>query len=1378
MQQPQYRAKTPDQQQAQYQYQQASYKTKIVEPPTVQYHQGYKTKTPEQLKQPQQQRTTQYHGTGQVVYKTKTLEQSVQQPQYQHQQQQPTYKTKTPEQITQYQQYKTKAPEHRLNQQQATSYHHQQQLTPQQYQYQQQQQQPVQGNKVTGVKTVYPSVGSYPQQPQKVVVNQPGQSGAFAKYPQQQPSQQQQLYQQQQPGRKPKTMMNRSRPTTPVQQQHVSTLPVPQGVPRFSTPTLQQNQQQRVIVNQQQQQVNPQQHGALLKCNSVTSNTIAMANKRESPLDLSVKTVRTSADSTAKDDSNSNNSDHQQYFQLQQNASVDAYKKYVPRLPVSQRLPTATQVPQQLPMMNPASHKVDFLPKFNVSTLKHSEYASSSRLPQQNQQFVRQPLQQQHIQQPNQHSARQQYSSTAPATHHEQHNLNQQHNFSQHRKRLPVIETAQVHQQPGKIPKIESQPVVNNRQPQRQPTHVISSNPQQHPDYAHYRLPPTSSVYNVDEDRYMNYALTPLLQQNNIPPKQSPQQQQPIPGKLLQQQGADKRILDLLRSSLESKEAERARLDKELRAIESNKLLQQQEKLQLQQQQLDNTKSTYKLQMPRAVDSIKFEVDENQHQQNMIHQTKTKPQNEDSGIAALLAARIRTKAELKGFTQQAKSSSEVKQVAVVPRKRVFSRTEIDDDCIIIEPAETLKKPAQIPSKDEKLRSSSETSVYDFRDSGSETDLPDLRKDRRSSLCNGTTLIKPPEPANPELMEEKLSIIKTEKLDGDDIWGNICDQFVEELVTGAKKRRGRKKKIDQAQPVTKVTVETVSMEKPLSAIKVEPLDETADLVNIVKTENKCYELLNVQLKIEPLDEDDIPVNTLIRKPVTDKLDTDSDDSDVPLIKVKNSISGDDKTKKDPKRVTTRKIDTSSSDGEDSDVEKSAKTKVTRLRTRKQLNEAKKGVSANKDKTPSKETKAKETKTKSPTKSQGSPSKNASADAKPQKIRYGDGSDFYPGWEEGVYKYKQSLRMPASLISVTRLPHWPRLSTSLPDLDPCPNSPTPSSIVDINECKKAEIRVKRLEESDQDSNSSFNCAISEASSSTIYSSASKMNQMRAKENNNSIVDVLMQKYGTKSKTKRKGKNDNKLDESVLPKVIPKTGKEFELLPTPVPNGKTEDSTLDFRKQTITNFRDAFLNNTGGKLGATEEFNPTVFKSRTRTETRVMRQRATIREVFGEDRPASAPPMSRRNDDSEEESKTATTITNISIKKEKDVEEPEKDIIVIKPEDDKKLVGPIKKKLKWRSMRRKFSSGFDYIRKKKKIIKVKDDDTKSLDADGKATSCNNNNTAKVKRKSWLNNRPNLESVNDIQKEIKGWVLNKGVGETHLHRAARLGYTVSRRY
>jgi hypothetical protein len=46
--------------------------------------------------------------------------------------------------------------------------------------------------------------------------------------------------------------------------------------------------------------------------------------------------------------------------------------------------------------------------------------------------------------------------------------------------------------------------------------------------------------------------------------------------------------------------------------------------------------------------------------------------------------------------------------------------------------------------------------------------------------------------------------------------------------------------------------------------------------------------------------------------------------------------------------------------------------------------------------------------------------------------------------------------------------------------------------------------------------------------------------------------------------------------------------------------------------------------------------------------------------------------------------------------------------------------------------------------------------------------------KRLAAMENLENKDE-NDISKEIKGWVLNKGVGESVLHKASRLDYVVS---
>lgn len=97
----------------------------------------------------------------------------------------------------------------------------------------------------------------------------------------------------------------------------------------------------------------------------------------------------------------------------------------------------------------------------------------------------------------------------------------------------------------------------------------------------------------------------------------------------------------------------------------------------------------------------------------------------------------------------------------------------------------------------------------------------------------------------------------------------------------------------------------------------------------------------------------------------------------------------------------------------------------------------------------------------------------------------------------------------------------------------------------------------------------------------------------------------------------------------------------------------------------------------------------------------------------------------------------------------------------DDDEDDVGVVNEKpparvlFKRKFMRKKFRSGFDYIKKKKK-----------------------NQPASEKKVCTANLPPPKHTpryVSEIQAEIKGWIVNKGHGETVLHRAARLGAKVS---
>ncbi|KAL4711730.1 hypothetical protein ACJJTC_003497 [Scirpophaga incertulas] len=635
----------------------------------------------------------------------------------------------------------------------------------------------------------------------------------------------------------------------------------------------------------------------------------------------------------------------------------------------------------------------------------------------------------------------------------------------------------------------------------------------------------------------------------------------------------------------------------------------------------------------------------------------------------------------------------------------------------------------------------------------------------------------------------------------------------------------KKEIDEKEPLkTNIKEELESTDDD------EPLIKSKLLKEKERNEQLKYQLLkdlsekSAYVKLECCDVD---VNKNSRKSIECLIDKDDKQCKTKSNKQISKFKG--KTSNEVNKIE-KANDVSSSDDEEDEH-----TVAGRLRLRKNIK--------TEDSKQSQQTKSP---VKLSTKKQESNTLQTIASSSSTPIRkpgFGDGSDFRPGWEEELYKYKRSLRMPTRLIAIprgrsggpfTKGPGvlFTRGSTSLPDLDPAPLSPAPSSAPsaatdDIYTRRQDKVTI----DSDLESNSSYTAPHklqydSEASSSTVLSSSMKKKR-------SSIVDVLIQKVGRKDESKKKSKDkDDK-----TPKVIPKSTNATELLATPSLgllkssdkgglSAKKEKLMEDifylgaFRKETVTAFRNAFIKNTDGLIGATEEFAPVVLKSRTRTESRVLKQRATMKEVFGDERPASAPPISCREID------TAETVVESIVKPKEPENKPKvkpKKIIkdklkrrsssirdglrstqslkrndakgrllrlkkrnsIMKSLSNKRLKDStgkhkkenspttedkvkdegsspdttttevsVKRRLKRLFGRRKFSSGFDYIRKKKKIIR-KDD----------------NNVNKNRRITTI--KPSPESIHDIHKEIKSWFINKSIGETHLHRAARLGYT-----
>ncbi|XP_065156226.1 uncharacterized protein [Atheta coriaria] len=943
--------------------------------------------------------------------------------------------------------------------------------------------------------------------------------------------------------------------------------------------------------------------------------------KRESPLDLSVKTVRTLADSTLGDDE----------------------RHYRP--PVGGRY----ELPAHPTHYLARAPKVDFSPNFTMQ----------QEVPQ--------------VQPPRHHPQQQQQQPTRS---------NNYYNYPYATSSLPKVEfdfqqrkRSLEHATPSTIP--EKIPKDNKVDTWRQKMDLqieqrLSSYSKPRQDVNPDPGTPTPNGTHYQLQAQPQY---PYYNNTNIP-KQATSTKPP----------ATKKVLNLLRTSLQNKGVKKPTPDQPTRSYLEQEVLQPSTDVMAPLQpkpgivgrrnvspftavsleRNSNTPPTYKFHIPKAIDSVIISDEgEKEHEASMG--------GDLDGLAAFLAARIRTKAELKQVT-----SNDVTAAGATSNNNGsnVSPPKLKKDVARMSPS-PMVVPKKLFGRNEmkrsEVRSSSETSVFDFPDSDKEQDMPvlNIRKDRSKVVAPG---------ANKVMNSESFVLDNIPGNDGERasspfslLFNQTCDSFVEQLMGGTGKKRGRRKKEDVNDN------ETPEKNIPLiqTEIKKEVIeDEVVPVVPPV-----------VVIKQEPVEDDKI-----VKLVVDPKSDTDSD---TPLV----HIASKQKKKFSKKEKVAKEAAASS----DSEVEKFSRSLP-------------------------------------PQKDFYASLKSPIAICKPgKKPTFGDGSDFRPGWEDALYRYKKSIRIPMQLIQVTRPPSSQRLSTSLPDLDPCPISPAP--------------KTESLD-SDMDSNCSF-------SFSKHYDS--DQGSMKSFSSKCSILDKLLVRVGAKKRKRRK-------DELLGPKIIPKS--ESELLPTPsleIKDVIVKGTLLGFRKKTIENFKDTFINNSN-KIVGVNEFNTVVLKARTRTETRVLKEKATIREVFGEDRPASAPPVTCVDElkpdepskgDKENQLKKefndvlikAIESKKLEINVESIKKEKEDDNITVISNDSIEI-GSGRKKNK---LRRKLSSGFDYIRKKKKQIKKEEGAEDAV---------------KVKRRG-IPSKATPESVDDIQKEIKQWVLNKGVGETHLHRASRSGYT-----
>ncbi|GLG96757.1 Poly [ADP-ribose] polymerase tankyrase [Gryllus bimaculatus] len=437
-------------------------------------------------------------------------------------------------------------------------------------------------------------------------------------------------------------------------------------------------------------------------------------------------------------------------------------------------------------------------------------------------------------------------------------------------------------------------------------------------------------------------------------------------------------------------------------------------------------------------------------------------------------------------------------------------------------------------------------------------------------------------------------------------------------------------------------------------------------------------------------------------------------------------------------------------------------------------------------------------------------------------------FHPGWEEEVYKFKQSLRMPAQLINIPKPPRARHISASLPDLDPS------ATLLDTAGSQNSASSHQQSVCNDQSSNSfgsqlPYKTDDGTESEDTNLSVVSSKNSSNI-DNNNSVLNAFGQvgsnKYSSKrilQKKSNKGSIIPRSSSTDLDTSTPsETGGSQQIL-----GGKLKKADLLKSEAKMSLSKIEFDNHDllakdrikrRGREASNDRSKPPaenlVVKSRTRTQARLLQQRPTIRAVFGEDRPASAPPSCADTSSLLSESKRSSKMkkaihpsvgvvtrgraglrTAAMLRSNKAVLNSKRHLLHSNKSRNMKLLraiankkitmdganhfsseqmarlpqGPhsahinssnpktIGKRIKIRTVRRKFRSGFDYIRKKKKQQKKDTGDIETM----------------KERKKTIVSRPSSESVQDVQAEIRGWVINKGLGETLLHRAARLGYT-----
>ncbi|XP_065350499.1 uncharacterized protein LOC135946147 isoform X3 [Cloeon dipterum] len=730
------------------------------------------------------------------------------------------------------------------------------------------------------------------------------------------------------------------------------------------------------------------------------------------------------------------------------------------------------------------------------------------------------------------------------------------------------------------------------------------------------------------------------------------------------------------------------------------------------------------------------------------------------GLADLAASRIRTKAELKQL------GGDFQQTQLLSPTASYCGRCSHQGCICQKcrncpegaPCMCRKDKIAAPVSSRKVsdtRSSTETSVFDFPDSDPETSGPtsvsDLRKNRKAP--NADT---PP-------FSEAPALPLVEQPEPDPEWDSVCSNLVTSLETKVSKCIRTAQHSFQAARKRK-QVQEDKMKAKIIKLEAQMKEENELIESVIKTTSESDLLLGLtdkKIKLEPvlkpsvlldkLQEDEeksvlsdssadaVPARLKKKLPAPSSSESDyeeeltlaerqvhrgllqssssesseesssSEESDWsddvgksvagrlrnPRNKGRTYNTRRNKGGKKAKVGRKRKLGIISSDDEDEvdenidddddddddESDSSSDSSQPKRRTRrsgkrsktvsrspspvarKTRNSKGKSVANKKDSNLDQKLKIKRAKEK-PVKEKNKPNKKSTklAAEKPDKSISENSMDngFYPGWENELVRFKESLRMPKTLIRVH----------SGPNSDP----PTPTKKrrgVTDSPCSDSSLKTKKVEE----------LLVKKAIRDVELSDSSSSMPGRPRKKNEKVSQEVLKKLANKLK--------NKAAETTAPEK--RTTKS-------VP-----DQTEGEPKKICSPLRKG------------------------------LRQRRRSSRLSGN--------MDRRHLRSAAQHRSNRILLNSKKHlRRRDIMDKEKS--GDSPQKVKK--SPIKTRRKLRS------SGFDYLRKKKKK------------KEGSETS----STTTTKKRSSSNKQKSLE---EIANEVRSWVVNKGLGETVLHRAAR---------